>query len=248
MKNWLKNWKSEIIAIAILSFLIPILVTSSQKESEEQKNLVSSLNAELETWKNKDSLNMAKIEVIQTESTDAFLKLDTKNKEIQELQKLVQTYQKQIRDGGSATIIESNTAISGSKTTALDLPDISSIIPDSIIIKDSVQNDWIRLDYSSKFFLLETEGYNVFNYDLQVRNKYSIVIGYDKQGWFKDPKPFAEVTNHNPYTEVTMLRTYQVTKPKEKRWSIGPNISGGVNQNGLGWFIGIGVQYNLIQF
>lgn len=234
----------EAVCIAILVVIIAILYftnISYQKEAKENANLVISLNDTLKTWKDKDSLSHAKIQIIETERTKDFLSLQSKDEEIIKLQKTVKQYEKQIKNQGSVTNFTSETKIITK----------DSLVTDSVCGKCSFyfsnSNPWYSVDASVS--PTETPNQLSLSLDLKVKNEYSVIVGEEKQGLFKKPKPFVEVLNHNPYSETESLRTYQVSnKVRVKRFGIGPNISVGFNDKGFSWFIGIGLQYNLIRF
>jgi len=226
-----------VIIIAILYFTN----ISYQKEAKENANLVISLNDTLKTWKDKDSLSHTKIQIIETKRTKDFLSLQSKDEEIIKLQKTVKQYEKQIKNQGSVTNFASET-----KITTKD-----SLVTDSVCGKCSFyfsnSNPWFSVDAS--IYPTKTPNQVGLSLDLKVKNKYSVIVGEEKQGLFKKPKPFVEVLNHNPYSETESLKTYQVSNNvRVKRFGIGPNFSGGFNDTGFSWFIGFGLQYNLIKF
>ena len=237
------KWIKE-ICIAILVVIIIILYftnISYQKEAKENANLVISLNDTLKTWKDKDSLSHAKIQIIETERTKDFLSLQSKDEEIIKLQKTVKQYEKQIKNQGSVTNFASETKIITK----------DSLVTDSVCGKCSFyfsnSNPWFSVDAS--IYPTKTPNQLSLSLDLKVKNEYSVIVGEEKQGLFKKPKPFVEVLNHNPYSETKSLKTYQVSNNvRVKRFGIGPNISVGFNDKGFSWFIGFGLQYNLIRF
>ena len=237
------KWIREVF-IAILVVIIAILYftnISYQREAKENANLVVSLNDTLKTWKNKDSLSHAKIQIIETERTKDFLSLQSKDEEIIKLQKTVKQYEKQIKNQGSVTNFTSETKIITK----------DSLVTDSVCGKCSFyfsnSNPWYSVDAS--IYPTDTPNQLSLSLDLKVKNEYSVIVGEEKQGLFKKPKPFVEVLNHNPYSETESLRTYQVSnKVGVKRFGIGPNISVGLDDKGFSWYIGFGLQYNLIKF
>ena len=237
------KWIREVF-IAILMVIIAILYftnISYQKEAKENANLVISLNDTLKTWKDKDSLSHAKIQIIETERTKDFLSLQSKDEEIIKLQKTVKQYEKQIKNQGSVTNFASETKIITK----------DSLVTDSVCGKCSFyfsnSNPWFSVDAS--IYPTKTPNQLSLSLDLKVKNEYSVIVGEEKQGLFKKPKPFVEVLNHNPYSETKSLRTYQVSNNvRVKRFGIGPNISAGLNDKGFSWYIGFGLQYNLIRF
>ena len=234
----------RVVFIAILMVIIAILYftnISYQKEAKENANLVISLNDTLKTWKDKDSLSHAKVQIIETERTKDFLSLQSKDEDIIKLQKTVKQYEKQIKNQGSVTNFASETKIITK----------DSLVTDSVCGKCSFyfsnSNPWYSVDAS--IHPTETSNQVSLSLDLKVKNEYSVIIGEEKQGLFKKPKPFVEVLNHNPYSETESLKTYQVSNNvRVKRFGIGPNISAGLDDKGFSWFIGFGLQYNLIRF
>ena len=237
------KWIREVF-IAILLVIIAILYFTNinyQKEAKENANLVISLNDTLKTWKDKDSLSHTKIQIIETKRTKDFLSLQSKDEEIIKLQKTVKQYEKQIKNQGSVTNFASET-----KITTKD-----SLVTDSVCGKCSFyfsnSNPWFSVDAS--IYPTKTPNQLSLSLDLKVKNEYSVIVGEEKQGLFKKPKPFVEVLNHNPYSETKSLRTYQVSNNvRVKKFGIGPNISAGLNDKGFSWYIGFGLQYNLIRF
>ena len=234
----------RVVFIAILMVIIAMLYftnISYQKEARENANFDISLNDTLKTWKDKDSLSHAKIQIIETERTKDFLSLQSKDEEIIKLQKTVKQYEKQIKNQGSVTNFASETKIITK----------DSLVTDSVCGKCSFyfsnSNPWYSVDAS--IYPTETPNQLSLSLDLKVKNEYSVIIGEEKQGLFKKPKPFVEVLNHNPYSETKSLKTYQVSNNvRVKRFGIGPNISAGFDDKGFSWFIGFGLQYNLIKF
>ena len=234
----------RVVFIVILMVIIAILYftnISYQKEAKENANLVISLNDTLKTWKDKDSLSHAKVQIIETERTKDFLSLQSKDEEIIKLQKTVKQYEKQIKNQGSVTNFASETKIITK----------DSLVTDSVCGKCSFyfsnSNPWFSVDAS--IYPTKTSNQLNLSLDLKVKNEYSVIVGEEKQGLFKKPKPFVEVLNHNPYSETENLKTYQVSNNvRVKRFGIGPNISAGLDGKGFSWFIGIGLQYNLIRF
>ena len=230
-----------IAAILLLLFEGVVVYRFSNKSRAEDKSLIGSLNAELTTWKDKDSLSHAKIQIIETEKTKDFLSLQSKDKDIIKLQKTVKQYEKQIKNQGSVTNFTSET-----KITTKD-----SLVTDSVCGKCSFyfsnSNPWFSVDAS--IYPTETPNQLSLSLDLKVKNEYSVIVGEEKQGLFKKPKPFVEVLNHNPYSETESLRTYQVSTPKLKRWGVGPQIGFGLNSNfTTGAYVGIGLHYSFFNF
>ena len=115
--------KINLIIAIVLSILLVVSVHCTEylyDKKNEQKTLISSLNAELISWKDKDSLNHSKIEIIETERAKDFLSLYSKDAEIKKLQETVRKYEKQLKERGSVTNITTSTEVSISGTAKID--------------------------------------------------------------------------------------------------------------------------------
>lgn len=251
VKSFIQNMKLNQILfwIVVLFIGITIFLTfqlrNTKKQLEIQRNLVTALNSEAEVWKDKDSILHAKIQIIETESVKEFLAIKSMDNNIKALQAEVKKFQKYLKNGGSVTQVSS--------TTSVDTTLTSVVIPkDTIKVKDTIK---IFPEYRRKFNLQNyVIGSIVANKDtihlqVRVKNDYSIIIGEENKGPFRRGKPFAEVVNNNPYSDLLNIKTYQVKSYTRKRFSIGPVVGGGFGDD---WkfkpFIGLGFTYNLISF
>lgn len=218
------------------------LLYMSHNKDQEDKNLIESLQDSIQTYKNKEGKEVVKTSAIST-STNEFLSLKLKDEEIKKLQKLVKEYKSKLEDQGSVTNFNSRTKVNTITTTKIEY--------DTIIV-NNIQEIYpkYKSDFNLKGWVIGDiiASKDSTNINLEVNNEYSVIIGEESQGWFKPKKTFVEVINHNPYSSTDKLKTYQVERPKNKLFSIGPYIGIGVNQEGK--FIpnlGVGLQYNLIK-
>lgn len=236
-------WSSVILILLTISSIL--LYNNERRKRITVSNLYNSSQDTIRFWKNKNGENVARIFVLSSEKLEDFLKMKTKDDTIIRLQTLVKEYKKQLHNQGSATIIQTITEYD---TTYVTNNLLDTIYFPNATILDSISNRWI----STKFGF--DRGNTIFS--LRVDNLYSVVIGEESRGLFRKKEPFVEVTNHNPFTETAMLRTYQVTQTKHSKWGVGPNISVSASpyyKDGVFGFqftptIGIGFQYNLINF
>lgn len=226
-----------IIIILILAYFL----FQARGQITEQNNLNIALADSVQTWKGKDGLNRAKISTLETSKTKEFLALATKDSSVIALQQEVKEMRRYLRNKGSVTNFSSDTTVDTSSPTEVTV--------------DNSGNP----TYKSKFDLdgwvfgnsVATKDSTYLN--LKVKNKYSLTLGVEPTGFLGlgKGKPFAQVKNENPYSETQELKTYQVTAPKPKRWGVGPVGAYGLNLGPvpqLGGFVGVGVQYSLIQF
>lgn len=231
MKNYFtKDYKSFIILLGITFLFVWLFIYMSYRYLENKQyynNYIDSINDSVLIWKDKYNKEHAKISIIETNSVKQFLQLNSKDSIIKELQSLVNSYKS--KGLQNATIIKTETSID---TILINKKD-------SIFYHTDVNlNGWIY-GYINTFV-------DSTQINLKVKNDYSIVQGIDRSGFKR--KPYVEIINHNPYSETKVLRTYQI-KSNEKRFSIGPQIGYGlVINNKPSFYVGIGLQYNLISF
>lgn len=200
---------TALILFLLLGISIAVNVMKS-REVNEKNNLIEALNDTIKVSRDELGRSVGRISVINTQKPKDFINVPSNNPEIVELQQLVKKYEKQIKNGGSATIFTSETKYD---TVYKSSP---SVLAGRTL--DSINNGWIK----SRFGFVNDSTI----YSLRVKNKYSVVIGEESQGLFKPKKPFVEVISENPYDEIKKVRTYQVT-PLKKKLIIKPGIYGG---------------------
>jgi hypothetical protein len=228
----MKNLKNYFIALLIvfvpLAIFIILKKNNNQLESLRLEN--SALTDSLIIKRLETGEQTAMINVLQADRVQDLLKIKSKDSVINKLQVEVERYKKEIKKGGSVTVVGNTTAVTG--TTPLIPADTSqaSIAPFSFT-------------FSDKWIYLSGKGLNdSLDFDLKVKNEYTIAIGYEKK------KPFVEITNHNPYTETSYLRTFEVKVPKASRFGLGIQAGYGISKNGLSPYIGLGGQYIILRF
>ena len=224
-----------IILLLILGFLAYITMSNNAGKIEAL-GLVESLNAEVIQWRDKDSLNHAKIQVIETGRTNDFLAIKSNDSTVIALQKTVERFEKYLERQGSVTNITNVTEVHNHYETVV------SYDKDSLPVYSSEFNldNWVigNIVASKDTTLLK----------LKYKSDYSIVLGTEKDGWFKR-KSFVEVIDKNPYSSNLNVRTYQVKQPRVKRFGVGPYVGFGVGNSLVPQVnIGVGLSFNLIQF
>ena len=231
----------KLLPLYILLALTIWVQISKMIEKRKAETLISALQSDLVISHTTDSLQKAKIQVIETERAKDFVKLKVKDQTIKELQDVVKEY----KDIYSAAIIKNQTLV-------------KAIAKTQIVFKDTVkQGDTIYVypEYRSTFNLDNWVYGNTkanratTEVDLKIRNEYAVVIRQEKKGLFSKPITYAEVINRNPYTETTDMRVYQVTTPKPKQFGVGPVIGiGYTTSNKIEPYIGVGLQWSLFRF
>jgi len=232
MKDKTKNVLLIFLTVLLIIFVKNYFSKSSQLN--ESKGLLTSLTSKLEISKNKLGQEVAKREVIETYNTKMFTRMELQDSTLKDLQKLVKDNRNLIKNFGSATILEGETTIDNSTIT-----NIYQDKDSNVLYKSKFNNEWI--DYT----IMARKDTTSLN--LKFTNKYDIVLGYEKQGLFKKRKPYANVTNHNPYTKTKELRTYQV-KQKPQRFTLGVQAGYGITKGGLSPYVGIGGGLTIFKF
>lgn len=230
--------KTKNVLLVILTILLFIFVKnyfSKSNQLSESKSLLLSLNSALEISKNKLGQEVAKREIIETYNTKMFTRMELQDSALKDLQKLVKDNRKLIKNSGSATILKGETNVDKSTVTNIYYPS-GDTLP---TYTSNFNNEWVGYSIISKF--------DTTKLDLKIKNKYSIVIGSEKKNIFTKRKPFATVTNFNPYSTNTELRTYQV-KIKRKKFGIGVQVGYGITKAGLSPYVGLGGHYSLFKF
>lgn len=243
------NNKINIILLGIIAILLGVAiflgVTANENKNNyrDQVNLYNAITDTLQTWKDKDSLNNAKIQVMQTEKASDFLKIQNLTGTNLELQNLIKSQGKRIKDLNTALIVKSETIIRD--TTRIYYPiEGDTIIFSQSVLLDSIENEWITALYGFN------KGRSILDFTLI--NDYQITIGYEGGNVFRQGIPFATIKNLNPYTITNDLRVYQTSMKKQKRIGISLQTGFGglynINTKTLGYgpYIGLGINYNIL--
>lgn len=243
--------KLHIIYLVVVGLLIAALtitfVSLNRQKSKfvDQEELYNAITDDLKTWKNKDSLNLAKIQIMQTDKAKDFLNIKNLTGTNLELQNLIKSQGKKIKDLTAALVIESNTSYTDTLRMFYPIGGDTIVFSKSVLL-DSISNEWIDVMF----------GFNRgFSYlDVNIKNKYEIVMGFEGGNLFKRGIPYATITNLNPYTSTKEMRVYQVRVPKQKRFGLGFQAGFGgvydIQQKSIGYgpYIGVGVNYNIINW
>lgn len=243
----MKN-RTLIVIIAILLILVGIFFVLWKKERDnlrENIDLTEALQSENETWKDKNQQLHVKTQILVTQSANDFIKLQSKDSAIINLQSLVKEYKGKLKDGGTAGTIGVDTDVDDSSPTTVTSRD-------TVIINNKI---YIYPEYKSVFNLDDwVYGSVVSNKDtttvkVKVKNDFDLIIGTESEGFLKGRKPFAELISKNPHSEVKKFRVYSVEVPRQKRWSIGPSISYGIDsETNTHITLSVSLQYSMFRF
>lgn len=233
-----------IVILLGVTILLFSLLSEKRSDYKKQVELYNSITDTVKFYKNKDSLNVAKIQVMQTDKESDFLKIKNLTGTNLELQNLIRNKDKEIKDLNTALIHKDETVYIDTLRMYYPIGGDTIIFSQSVLL-DTINTKWINAKY----------GFNRgFSYlDLKVYNEYQITVGYEGGNLFKKGIPYGIVTNMNPYTSTKDMRVYQVSVPKQKRMGISFQTGfGGVydmknNNISYGPYIGLGLNYNIIK-
>lgn len=233
-----------IVILLGVTILLFSLLSEKRSDYKKQVELYNSITDTVKFYKNKDSLNVAKIQVMQTDKESDFLKIKNLTGTNLELQNLIKDKDKKIKDLNTALIHKNETVYIDTLRMYYPIGGDTIIFSQSVLL-DTINNKWINAKY----------GFNkgLSYLDLKVYNEYQITIGYEGGNLFKKGTPYGIVTNMNPYTSTKDMRVYQVSVPKQKRMGISFQTGfGGVydmknNNISYGPYVGLGLNYNIIK-
>lgn len=224
--------------LLVASPLIVFLIIEQCNHEKRLKELTNAIGRPEETlWRSKDSLLHAKANTIITASPKAFIKLESSDRRIKELQAEVAKYKKQLANGGSVIVKVADTVKVIVKTPTIEneANSLSPIYKSSFNLKGWVYGTSVARQDSTLL-------------DLKIKNDYTILVVPTKSGFFRSIPGYVEVINKNPYVDNTSLSSYRVALPKPKRFGLGVSAGYGIGSNGLTPYIGLGINYNLINF
>ncbi len=247
-----ESWRKVKPILLVLGVLILVAYLMRGCEAEHKLAQANTMNKalgdSLKTWRDKEGNYKANITLLENENADYFTKWNTADSTVVKLQALVTKYKKQLDKKGSATVITTDADINISEPT--------------IVYRDTTKPcDPI---YETPFEIMGTGEYEKTKWvwgivtatkdstrvGMRFHEEIDVVIGQEKTGFLGlgKPRPFAEVTLHNPFNKVSTLRSYSTTPLPAKRFGIGPVIAYGV---GYGFtpqfFAGIGINWNWIK-
>jgi len=206
----------------------------------EKEQLETTLNETIKYYTDQDGKQVARIGVLESSKLDYLYQLKSKDSTVLKLQRVVKLYEDVLDEiGASATVFTSETVVSGSS----DKTEVVGEIGDPIYKNSFNFDEWV---YGSS---IATK--NGTDYNIRIKNEYSLVLGYDKQGFLGlgKPKPFADITSYNPHSTVKTIRSYRVTEPiKQLEFSFGPQTGVGLTSNlKPTGYIGFGVTMTLFK-
>jgi hypothetical protein len=241
-----QNWNKAKTILIVLGVLVLVAYLMKGCEAEHKLAQTETMNTALKdsmkTWRDKEGNLKANITLLENENSQYFTNWNTADSTVIQLQKLVKQYESKIKKGGSATVINTDA-------------DINIVAPSQTSGFTTV-HDTVYANYKSDFNI---EGWvwgtvsaskDSTTIGMRFKEEIDVVIGTEKTGFLGlgKPKPFAEVTLHNPFNKVSTLRAYSNKPLPPKRFGIGPVVAYGVGPGFIpGVFVGVGINWNIIK-
>lgn len=239
--------KLYFITVACLLLLLGVTIylwRSSANEATEKENLEVAKDDTLHKIRNSLGQEVSYTSLLQASNTKVLLKLQSKDSTITTLQAEVKANKKKLSTSGSITDLYTITKgkFTG-KTDSVKTKDSTKVgnivylYPEykSHIIKDK----WITAD------IIANRDSTTFS--PMITNQFSILISGDTKN------PIVQVTDLNPYTSTTALRSFQLINTlRQKSWGIGIQVGyGGQLYKGvinISPYIGIGISKNFVSW
>lgn len=193
-----------------IAVILAFLLFRSCECSKGLQDLQAALNDTISQTRNKYNQQVTSISVLQTEREKDFLKLQSKDSTVKALQLLVKNYKGKVQ---SATVASMETTDSGKTVT---------VIKHDTVYIDGVPE--IKPIYTTAWNETWSVGTIEAHFDtvyrnIKSKNEFTFTHG-TKRNLFKKDVLKVEMTNLNPNTVTTELRSYSVKVPK-KRFSVG---------------------------
>lgn len=240
--NRILNMGIVLTTIALI-FSVGLLYSWGDEKAqrlEEQEELYNAVADTLKHYKGVDGENRARITQLQTARISDFLRHQSDKEDIRRLQEKVKKYEKDLKRGGSVTVAEITSEYKTTEATERVVYEKDSVYPTYYANSGNKFGEWA--------YISSVSNKDSTTYDLKINNRITLVLGRDKTGFLGLGKgrPFADITDDNPYSKYKSLRSYEVNDTY-RRWRLGLGFTFGATylqgQIGLGGTAGITIQY-----
>lgn len=226
--TFVRNHKRILIEVfSVVAFFVFITLSinkCSYYKNVNDKNIIA-LTDSVNYYKGKYGNEVAKKTMIET---------DCKNLQIinDSLYRMIQSMQVKEPD----IVIGGSTSIDNGKHDTVYIPTVTEITSKNIYRKFDFSNQYRELT-GNVSYTNDTLGLYIEKDRMQF--KYALAV--------KDNIVY--MTSDNPYVKFNSITGLTIPKQKkEKKFGIGPSVFGGYSNKGFVYGIGIGLQYNFINF
>ena len=226
--TFVRNHKRILIEVfSVVAFFVFITLSINKctyYKNVNDKNIIA-LTDSVNYYKGKYGNEVAKKTMIET---------DCKNLQIinDSLYRMIQSMQVKKPD----IVIGGSTSIDNGKNDTVYIPTVTEITSKNIYRKFDFSNQYRELT-GNVSYTNDTLGLYIEKDIMQF--KYALAV--------KDNVVY--MTSDNPYVKFNSITGLKIPKQKkEKKFGIGPSVFGGYSNKGFVYGIGIGLQYNFINF
>ena len=226
--TFVRNHKRILIEVfSVVAFFVFITLSINKctyYKNVNDKNIIA-LTDSVNYYKGKYGNEVAKKTMIET---------DCKNLQIinDSLYRMIQSMQVKKPD----IVIGGSTSIDNGKNDTVYIPTVTEITSKNIYRKFDFSNQYRELT-GNVSYTNDTLGLYIEKDRMQF--KYALAV--------KDNVVY--MTSDNPYVKFNSITGLTIPKQKkEKKFGIGPSVFGGYSNKGFVYGIGIGLQYNFINF
>ena len=238
--DFLKKNKKIIFYTALFSLLMFVTVDFfkghvSKSEYDKINSMYSNVVGDLRLMRDRDGYEIAKRDAIIGLSEGSMSKIADLNDEIALLKLEVKKYKGSVRSASVIKTVSKSDAVT--KTVVEYIKD--SCNP---TYKTSWSNEW------DSGTVVATK--DSIKHDYKIKNTFSVIVGDEKEGFWKPRKTVLTVKSLNPNTSTEKSQVFVVEK-KEKKIGVGLVVGYGVsidNISHLNPIIGIGISYSILRF
>lgn len=191
-------------------------------------------------YKDKTGLEHATNTVLTASHASLLLSLKTTDSLVKELQQRVKEYKKELKNGGSVTVIRTTDTVYKNTNTTVSFPVKDSCKPE---YKTTFKDKWIEYNIKAN--------YDTISLEYKANHNFSVVIGEKRNKWYKKKYPFVDVSDENTYSKIKGLRAFEVKNNTKSRFSVGVQLGYGSNllnlKGGFFPYIGIGGQFTILK-
>lgn len=244
MKN---NIGLIIVGVILLGCIIWLgkVSTNNGDDARALQLLLDSTNSELVITKNKLGQEQATIQNITTQNINLILDLDTKDQSVILLQQEIQAYKKSKKDL-QATIVSQNETIANYQSSTTNTV-IGTTSDDSTSAEYQIYER--KIDMFGKWITGNIVlGLDTTNIHIKTMDDYVSSIYRERKNMFSSYNYYTTITNLNPYTSTTSIKSYSKLPVKERNMGLSI-FAGEVYIDGRFIFtIGAGITYTFIKF
>lgn len=227
------------LQLAIIS-LMALFFNKSCNDSGNKQVVIDAITDSLKVSKDKLGRQIGEITDLRVSNVKYLKDLANKDSDVQKLLNEV----KKLKDAYNGILVSSNTSDNGSTITTVIEGD-TVIVNDTVYIYPTYKSEW---DEKWSYGYIEARRDSIKR-QVTLRNEFIVVQSYQREGFLKPKVGKATITNNNPNTVTTGLRTFSIDYPKSKV-NIGPSLNYGISTTTFkpDVTIGVSVQYTMLRF